>query len=198
MSANNEQVDSNKIVDMPKEEQSQQQQEQQQQPVTFECPVCYTNGATTGIVTPVCGHQLCLGCYSTMLVNNQTTNKCPCCRRKYLNTGIDGSVNGSVDITDISSQDADDPYADMPALIPQPIEQYGDLNNDISYALVQQVLMQQQPVLADPSGRIGRLSDNGPAITLNTIIDLINEINLAASSASAVINDAVPAQRSMY
>lgn len=165
MSANNELVDSNKIVNEPKEVQQSQEQSQQQEDI-FECPVCYTNGATTGIVTPVCGHKLCLGCYSTMLVGNKETNKCPCCRRKYLNTG----AYEPYEITDISSQDADDPYADMPALIPQ-------------------------PGLAE---HIERIYDIAPAITLTTIIDLVNELNLAASSASTLINNIVPVQRSMY
>jgi hypothetical protein len=52
------------------------------QPV-FECPVCYTDGSTSGHATPTCGHKICLGCYTNIALRNPDAPKCPCSRKPY-------------------------------------------------------------------------------------------------------------------
>lgn len=59
-------------------------QEQAQEQAPFECPVCYTDGADSGLVNPACTHKVCVKCYSTVLLQNRTQAKCPCCRAFYL------------------------------------------------------------------------------------------------------------------
>jgi hypothetical protein len=53
------------------------------QPV-FECPVCYTDGSTSGHATPTCGHKICLGCYTNIAVRSPDAPICPCCRKPYM------------------------------------------------------------------------------------------------------------------
>ena len=72
----------NKIVDVPKIQ--DEDLTVQDEVVIFECPVCYTDGAKSGLVTPVCGHKICLACYSTMFLASGMLTLCPCCRRKYM------------------------------------------------------------------------------------------------------------------
>ena len=47
------------------------------------CPVCYTDGSSSGHVIPkCCPHKICLDCYSNILT--KTTNCiCPVCRAAY-------------------------------------------------------------------------------------------------------------------
>ena len=66
----------------PKKEQEQEQKQEQVKP--FECPVCYTDGADSGLVSPRCMHKICLKCYSTVLLQKGTKANCPCCRAFYL------------------------------------------------------------------------------------------------------------------
>jgi len=54
------------------------------EPVPFECPVCYTDGASSGHAMPTCGHKICLGCYTNIAVRNPDTPLCPCCRKPYM------------------------------------------------------------------------------------------------------------------
>ena len=46
------------------------------------CPVCFENGKKSGIVTPHCGHNICLCCYSE-LRERSTSPACPLCRAHY-------------------------------------------------------------------------------------------------------------------
>jgi hypothetical protein len=49
-----------------------------------ECPVCYERLSTRSKVVPLCGHEICLSCYSSyMLVLSRTSKKMECvkCRR---------------------------------------------------------------------------------------------------------------------
>ena len=46
------------------------------------CPVCFENGKKSGIVTPHCGHNICLCCYSE-LRDRSTSPSCPLCRAHY-------------------------------------------------------------------------------------------------------------------
>lgn len=49
----------------------------------WSCPVCYTDGSSSGHVIPkCCTHKICLDCYSNILT--KTTNCiCPVCRAEY-------------------------------------------------------------------------------------------------------------------
>ena len=53
-------------------------------PPVFECPVCYTDGQTSGHAIPTCGHKICLGCYTNIAVRNPDAPLCPCCRQPYM------------------------------------------------------------------------------------------------------------------
>ena len=64
--------------------QAQAQEQAQDQAAPFECPVCYTDGSDSGLVNPACTHKVCVKCYSTVLLQNRTQAKCPCCRAFYL------------------------------------------------------------------------------------------------------------------
>jgi hypothetical protein len=49
----------------------------------WSCPVCYTDGSSSGLVIPkCCSHKVCLDCYSNILTK---TNNCICpvCRAEY-------------------------------------------------------------------------------------------------------------------
>ena len=49
----------------------------------WSCPVCYTDGSSSGHVIPqCCTHKICLDCYSNILT--KTANCiCPVCRAEY-------------------------------------------------------------------------------------------------------------------
>jgi len=68
----------------------------------FECPVCYTDGAASGIVEPACKHKICLACYSNILMRESHRTKCPCCRKMYLAS---------------AEAEAVDDFSDMPPLM---------------------------------------------------------------------------------
>ena len=53
------------------------------QPI-YECPVCYTDGQSSGHAIPSCGHKICLGCYTNIAVRNPDSPLCPCCRKPYI------------------------------------------------------------------------------------------------------------------
>jgi len=76
--------------DQAEKQQSEQSEDQQpdqaeeQQP-KVECPVCYTDGSSSGIVKPACcDHTICLACYTNIVVRQPTDPVCPCCRAHYL------------------------------------------------------------------------------------------------------------------
>jgi hypothetical protein len=46
----------------------------------YECPVCYTTDLLAGVVSPACGHRICITCYSTVLLQG---GSCPSCRADY-------------------------------------------------------------------------------------------------------------------
>jgi len=71
----------------------------------FECPVCYTDGAEFGLASPACGHQVCLSCYSNILLRSNNESKCPCCRKPYFKPAINPAVAEA------------DPYYGLPPLI---------------------------------------------------------------------------------
>ena len=50
----------------------------------FSCPVCYTDGAESGLVSPSnCSHQICLECYTNIAIRAPSPI-CPMCRTEYL------------------------------------------------------------------------------------------------------------------
>ena len=51
---------------------------------TFDCVVCYGDGAETGKVISKCNHDICLPCYTNVIVHTGTTACCPICRSKYM------------------------------------------------------------------------------------------------------------------
>ena len=234
MSANNELLRALHMERLQRQEQShqgqsqaeqnnamEQEQDQEQSDDAFECPVCYTDGATTGLVTPVCGHKVCLGCYSTMLLGGRgMLTKCPCCRQKYL------VYNGE------QEEDQDD-YAGMPPLISQ--SEVHDIyaepafnnqaawhNNLIALSAEQYALQSAgrsagslygadndstAAATAAAVAAIATLSNDRQILTLNTIAEFINEMNqiqiesIDDSSHSALAsldsNITLPNQRTM-
>lgn len=220
-----QQSEQNNVI-MQEQEQDQdqdQEQEQDQSDDAFECPVCYTDGATTGLVTPVCGHKVCLGCYSTMLLGGRgMLTKCPCCRQKYL--VYDGEQE--------EDQEQDD-YAGMPPLISQ--SEVHDIyaepafnnqaawhNNLIAVSAEQNALQSAgrsagslywadndstAAATAAAVAAIATLSNDRQILTLNTIAEFINEMNqiqiesIDDSSHSALAsldsNITLPNQRTM-
>ncbi len=53
----------------------------------FECPICYEKiEDDNGVVKTVCGHNLCIKCYSKYVIftNNQSNINCPCCKGKII------------------------------------------------------------------------------------------------------------------
>ena len=68
----------------------------------FSCAVCYTDGSSSGIVSPACcNHKICLDCYTKISLLNKDKASCPECRTLYIK-----KMKEELDI-----------YADMPPLI---------------------------------------------------------------------------------
>jgi len=71
---------------------------------SFSCAVCYTDGSSSGLVTPTCcSHKICLDCYTKITIMNKEKASCPECRTLYIKKKDD--------------EEEIDPYADMPPLI---------------------------------------------------------------------------------
>jgi hypothetical protein len=116
---------------------------------SFSCPVCYTDGSKTGLVSPsCCSHKICLTCYSNILLRNKSKACCPECRAQYLKS------------EDILEDSLDDDYLDMPPLIPindSGRESFTDLYNGLDleqrisvlYVQLSQEFLNQN---SDPSG----------------------------------------------
>lgn len=69
----------------------------------FCCAVCYTDGASSGLVTPTCcSHKICLECYTKITIINKDKASCPECRTLYIKKEEEKEL---------------DEYADMPPLI---------------------------------------------------------------------------------
>ena len=58
----------------------------------YECPVCYTTDLLAGVVSPACGHRICITCYSTILIQS---GSCPSCRANYPRSSL-ASASASV------------------------------------------------------------------------------------------------------
>jgi hypothetical protein len=68
----------------------------------FSCAVCYTDGSSSGIVSPACcRHKICLDCYTKITLLNKEKASCPECRTLYIK----------------KAKEEIDEYADMPPLI---------------------------------------------------------------------------------
>jgi hypothetical protein len=69
---------------------------------SFSCAVCYTDGSSSGIVSPTCcRHKICLDCYTKITLLNKDKASCPECRTLYIK----------------KAKEEIDEYADMPPLI---------------------------------------------------------------------------------
>ena len=87
MADTNQEQGSKKRKTRPTDDESDSPPEQVQavEPPKVECPVCYTDGSTSGIVKPACcDHVICLECYTNIVVRQPTDPVCPCCRAHYL------------------------------------------------------------------------------------------------------------------
>jgi hypothetical protein len=191
------------------QEQSQLQEQWQEPEDVFECPVCYGDGSTTGLVTPLCGHKVCLACYSTMLLGGLgKRTKCPCCRKKYMSYE--------------DQEQLEDDYDGMPALISQSelhdinvepafINQALRYNNLIAVSAEQNAIQAiGRPVgamhylygesdstaaTAVAVAALAALSNDRQIHTLNTIADFIHEMNqIQATSLDQAVE---PTQRQM-
>jgi len=91
----------------------------------FCCAVCYTDGETSGLVTPKCTHKICLACYTTIVIGHKEKAKCPECRAVYMPE--DKSKNITLELRAENTNDynfnTDDDDDNMPPLI--------GLNDDI-------------------------------------------------------------------
>jgi hypothetical protein len=68
----------------------------------FCCAVCYTDGSSSGLVTPTsCTHKICLECYTKIAIQHKDNATCPECRTLYMK----------------KENSEPDEYADMPPLI---------------------------------------------------------------------------------
>lgn len=88
MSDTNQEHGSKKRKTRPTDDESDSVPEkplEQEQAPKVECPVCYTDGSSSGIVKPACcDHTICLECYTNIVVRQPTDPVCPCCRAHYL------------------------------------------------------------------------------------------------------------------
>jgi len=67
----------------------------------FSCPVCYTDGAESGLVTPACcSHKICLRCYTNIAIRAQSPT-CPLCRTEYLPQDTPVQENQQIDVANI-------------------------------------------------------------------------------------------------
>ena len=74
------------------QEQEQSQEQSNESDESFSCPVCYTNGAESGLVSPAhCSHQICLECY-TNIATRAPSPTCPMCRTEYLRTTLQPTI----------------------------------------------------------------------------------------------------------
>ena len=55
----------------------------------YECPVCYTTDPSVGVVSPACGHKICITCYSTVLLQGGRCARCPSCRAEYPRSALE-------------------------------------------------------------------------------------------------------------
>jgi len=52
--------------------------------MSFECPVCYSK-CESGLVYPTsCQHNICLTCYTNIVIKNPQGPCCPQCRKSYV------------------------------------------------------------------------------------------------------------------
>ena len=147
---------------IPINESVEQEQEQAQSvnesDESFSCPVCYTNGSESGLVSPAhCTHQICLECY-TNIATRAPSPTCPMCRTEYLRTNVQPTVapNTSPNSTPITTP----PRRPMSP----------NMNSDVMSLLLHNEL---------PSYSVGNIIINTLADIERTqmILDLLNIVN---------------------
>jgi hypothetical protein len=52
--------------------------------MSFECPVCYSNGESGLVIPQSCQHKICLTCYTNIVIKSPQGPCCPQCRTKYV------------------------------------------------------------------------------------------------------------------
>ena len=76
----------------------------------FSCAVCYTDGSTSGLVTPTsCSHKICLECYTKIVSLKKEKATCPECRTLY--------IPKTVEAVEAVEAVEEDEYYGMPDLI---------------------------------------------------------------------------------
>ena len=72
------------FIPIEEESQKQSQEQKQSQDQPFSCPVCYSDGANSGVVNPSnCTHKICLECYTNIVLKTSACI-CPMCRVPYV------------------------------------------------------------------------------------------------------------------
>jgi hypothetical protein len=91
----------------------------------FSCPVCYTDGSESGLVSPSrCTHRICLECY-TNIATRAPSPTCPLCRTEYLRASPP-QPNSTPQPTPIST----------PPLRPLPRPMSPNMNSDVMSLLI--------------------------------------------------------------
>lgn len=147
---------------IPINDSEEQEQEQEQSTNTsdesFSCPVCYTNGAESGLVSPArCSHQICLECY-TNIATRAPSPTCPMCRTEYLRTNAQETLEPNP-----SPQDAVITTPPRRPMSP-------NMNSDVMSLLIHNEL---------PSYSVGNIMINSlvDIERAQIILDLLNTVN---------------------
>jgi hypothetical protein len=81
----------------------------------FSCAVCYTDGSTSGLVTPTCcSHKICLECYTKIVSLKKEKATCPECRTLYIPKAVE-AVETVETVETVEAEE--DEYQGMPDLI---------------------------------------------------------------------------------
>jgi hypothetical protein len=85
----------------------------------YECPVCYTTDPSAGVVSPTCGHKICITCYSTVLLQGGSCARCPSCRADYPRSSLAAPAPAPAPASAPASASAS---ASAPAPAPVPVQ----------------------------------------------------------------------------
>ena len=123
----------------------------------FSCPVCYTDGAKSGLVQPSnCSHKICLECY-TNIATKTTALLCPMCRIPYIKT--DASVtNTQTPVSNTHSPQT----VDSPHTVSRTISrsQPPHLNSDAMARLIHNIIIPLPIVYVNNTNTIDWLSND--------------------------------------
>ena len=126
----------------------------------FSCPVCYTDGAESGLVSPSrCTHRICLECY-TNIATRAPSPTCPLCRTEYLRASPPAQLNSTPQPIPITT----------PPLRPLPRPMSPNMNSDVMSLLIHNEL----PAYSVNSIIVNTLAD---IERTQMILDLLNTVN---------------------